>query len=191
MKTKDQISFQVKTTAEGKNRVYLKSWEDIDGSATLASVIASDFRLAADGEGLADALTRLHDLDKRYEKAATTTSKEAKAAHRRMDQAFPTMDSRMSNLEDQLETVVTSVESLKKHMNALTESILKVEKNMAELNYENEHLTDMIVALEDSKKTSGLFLDNLRTDLASVETGIADLRKFNDKVVLFYTEDDV
>ncbi len=190
MKNKDQIVFQVKTSAEGKNRVYLKSWDDADGTATLASVIASDFRVGADGEGLADALTRLHELDKRYEKAANTTNKEAKAAHRRMDQAFPSMDSRMSNLEESLEQVRTSVDSVKGQLQAINDAILRVEKNIAQVNYETEHLTDMIVALEESKKTNETLIDDLQTDLASVEKEVVVLRKFNDKVVLFYTEDE-
>ncbi len=190
MKTKDQIIFQVKTSAEGKNRVFLKSWEDNDGSATLASVIASDFRLTADGEGLADALTRIHELDKRYEKSSNTTNKEAKAAHRRMDQAFPTMDTKLLSLEARLAQVNNAVESLKSHVNALTESILKVEKNLAQLNYENEQFTDLIVTLEESTKSNEAMIEDLQTDISVARKDVVDLRKFNDKVVLFYTEDE-
>lgn len=191
MKNNDQIMFQVKTTPEGKNRVYLKSWEDREGDATLASVIAADFRLGGtDGEGLSDALNKLHELDKRYDKVTNTTTKEAKAAHRRMDQAFPTLDSRLSSLEDSLAQTSDSISTIKDHLKTIEDSILKIEKNMAELNYENDHLTDLAAACDDARKCSESRIDDLQAGLSSIENDVTALRKFNDKVVLFYSDDE-
>jgi chromosome segregation ATPase len=187
----DQITFQVKTSAEGKSRVYLKSWEDADGTATLASVIAKDFRLRAGGEGLSDAFLKLDELDKKYEKAATFTNKEAKAAHKRMDHAFPSLDSRMTTIEEWLGGVTGSIEALKQQLTDIHDSVIKVEKNVAELNYDTDQLKETIHACETGNKTSDLLLEKLESDIAVMKDEVIDLRKFNDKVVLFYSEDDV
>ncbi len=93
-------------------------------------------------------------------------------------------------MEESLEQVRTSVDSVRGQLQEITDAILRVDKNIAQVNYETEHLTDMIVALEESKKTSETLIDDLQTDLASVEKEVVVLRKFNDKVVLFYTEDE-
>lgn len=184
----DQITFQVKTSTEGKSRVYLKSWEDADGTATLASVIANDFRLAADGGSLSAAFARLSELDKKCEKAVT--NKEAKAAHKRMDHAFPSLDTRITTIEDWLGDLTSSIELLKQHASEIKDSLTNVEKNVAALNYDNEQLRETIHTCEEGNKASDLLLESLGSDITLMKDEVIDLRKFNDKVVLFYSEDE-
>lgn len=186
----DQIVFQAKASAEGRSRVFLRSREEVDGGSSLASVVAKDFRLGAEGEGLTDALFKLDDLDKRAERTFTILGKEAKAAHRRMDNHFPTFESRMSVLEDKLSNMVLALDTFKRDISSITDDVAKMGQRITQLGYEIDHLTDSAGLCEEAQKDSQDYIVEVRDGLSTIRKEVEDLKRFNEKVVLFYSEDD-
>ena len=177
----DQVVFQTRASNEsGKSRVFVRNREDTEGS-TLASVYAKDFRLGTDGDGLIGAFTRIQDLDRKCDRTFTAISKEGKAAHRRMDQTFPSIDARLSILEDTQAKLIKKIEDTSQGIASVMDSVRRNQDELAIIRSKTESTgqayLDIVASVESAIKRIG---DEL-----------GELKKFNEKVVLFYGDDEV
>jgi chromosome segregation ATPase len=182
MKNGDQIAFQVKDTPEGgKSRVFVRSRDDSDSSA-LASVFAKDFRLGAHGESLAEAFAKLTDLDNRFEKTTFNISRETKAAHRRMDHTFPSLDVRLSVLEEKNAKMI-------ERSNALSDNVHAMQEQIARLQADSTRLSNLIDALGTVNEELVSEVSDFKIRIDETQEDMSDLKRFNEKVVLFYDEE--
>jgi chromosome segregation ATPase len=184
----EQVVFQAKAHPEGRSRVYLGNQEEADG--ILAHLIAKDFKLGSNGDSLYDVSRRLEDQEKKIERLTTALSKEMKAVHRRMDHGFPSLDARLSTLEDKLAEMVNIMEETNVDLSTYNGNLVKVEKNVAQLNYETENLTDVAALCEESHKDMEAMAEYLQDHMQKLSEDIIQLRQFNKKVVLFGDPDD-
>ena len=176
------VVFQAATPTEGRNRVFVKSKEDTDGNSSLALVIGKDFRLGTNGESLSDTITKTNDLDRKIERVG----KESKAAHRRLDNAMPSISTLETSVAEMAADFQHRMESFEKSVASEIERLNAIEGRLTAMTERLESIGNAVLENEGELQKVQEDIDSLLAVNRKIEADIANIHTFNEKVVLVY-----